>query len=436
MLKPLLLTASLAVATGSPTEAQAPAAYKRVSFAILEDYDKGADLREVAQDFAAMKALGVTTWRGSFGWDDYEPEPGRYDFDWLVRFVRLAADSGIDLRPYLAYTPEWAGAGGGADGAAWNDPPRDPAQFAAFADTLARTLRRFRNVKSYEIYNEENVPQWWEGTADAYALTLAAAARAIRAANPDAQVILGGFVWPDAKWLGTICDEHQLGRTFAIAPFHAYPETWTPPDVRVENYLSGEYRSEYLPTLHRACNNQPVWINELGYATTPGRSEAAQADWWVRAFGTFLADSAISHLGIYELKDLPPDQPVIGDAPNYHLGLMHVDRKPKLAYRTVQMLVRLMGPEKRIRVDRSRIVDIINGDSAALHASAFDRPDGIRVAFVWIERGQARVRIDPPAGTTRMTTYDLDGTPKQLPAAAPLTRAIQAGTPLIVEFRK
>ena len=163
-------------------------------------------------------------------------------------------------------------------------------------------------------------------------------------------------VYNEEKWLGTICEEHHLGRMFAIAPFHAYPETWTPPDVRVENYLSGAYRSEYLPILQSACNNQPVWINELGYATTPGRSEAAQADWWVRAFGTFLADSAVSHLGIYALKDLAPDQPVIGDAPNYHLGLMHVDRKPKLAYRTVQMLVRLMGPEKRIRVDRSRIV--------------------------------------------------------------------------------
>jgi len=64
MLKHLLLTASLAVATASPTQAQAPAAYKRVSFAILEDYDKGADLLVVARDFAAMKTLGVTTWRG------------------------------------------------------------------------------------------------------------------------------------------------------------------------------------------------------------------------------------------------------------------------------------------------------------------------------------------------------------------------------------
>jgi polysaccharide biosynthesis protein PslG len=63
---------------------------KRVSFAVLEDYDKGEDLAEVARDFELMRDLGVRTWRGSFGWDDYEPAPGRYDFAWLHRFADLA----------------------------------------------------------------------------------------------------------------------------------------------------------------------------------------------------------------------------------------------------------------------------------------------------------------------------------------------------------
>ena len=49
---------------------------KPISFAILEDYDKGDSLSEVVKDFALFKELGVPVWRGSFGWDDYEPEPG------------------------------------------------------------------------------------------------------------------------------------------------------------------------------------------------------------------------------------------------------------------------------------------------------------------------------------------------------------------------
>jgi hypothetical protein len=62
---------------------------KPVSFAILEDYDKGTDLHQIAGDFALFRELGVTNWRGSFGWDDYEPEPGQFDLEWLERFVRV-----------------------------------------------------------------------------------------------------------------------------------------------------------------------------------------------------------------------------------------------------------------------------------------------------------------------------------------------------------
>src|SRR5215207_6957289 len=97
---------------------------KPISFAILEDYDKGDSLSEVAKDFALFKELGVPMWRGSLGWDDYEPDPGQFDFAWLRQFAALADSTGISLRPYLGYTPQWAGRPG-KDDQAWNDPPRD-----------------------------------------------------------------------------------------------------------------------------------------------------------------------------------------------------------------------------------------------------------------------------------------------------------------------
>ncbi|HVQ47100.1 MAG TPA: hypothetical protein VMS62_09745, partial [Gemmatimonadales bacterium] len=56
---------------GSPTSSVAPhsragTVTKPVSFAILEDYDKGQDLREVARDFSRFRELGIVQWRGSF----------------------------------------------------------------------------------------------------------------------------------------------------------------------------------------------------------------------------------------------------------------------------------------------------------------------------------------------------------------------------------
>jgi hypothetical protein len=43
----------------------------------------------------------------------------------------------------------------------------------------------------------------------------------------DDQVIFGGMVYPDAKWVETACVTYRNDKNFDILPFHAYPETWT-----------------------------------------------------------------------------------------------------------------------------------------------------------------------------------------------------------------
>lgn len=411
----LAILVLLAGCSGPPAPSQPQARRaKPISFAILEDYDKGADLTEVARDFALFRQLGVTTWRGSFGWDDYEPEPGQYDFEWLRAFVRLAADSGIALRPYIGYTPAWA-AQGGSDDQAWNDPPADLDAWAAFVDTLARTLRDAPNVLSWEIYNEENVPLWWDGTVAEYNAVLSRAAVAIRAADPDAGIIMGGLVWPDAEFVEASCTTHDNDEAFDIAAFHAYPETWTPDSVIVENYLDAGYHEGYLPVIRAECGGKPIWINETGFATTPGRTEREQANWWARAFATFLADSAVQHIGIYEIKDLPTDQPVIGDAPNYHLGLTHADRRPKLAFHTVRMLVDLFDTGAITVADRELSVRLTEGDAEGLHHHLFERPDGVRILMVWHLSAPATVDVTIGRAGSAARAYALDGTSSPAP---------------------
>ena len=155
-----------------PFSPREPSGAKQVSFAILEDYDKGADLEEVARDFALMKELGIDVLRCSLGWDDYEPAPGHYDFAWLKEFVKLAARHGIKLRPYIGYTPQWAASRGSEDGMAWNNPPADYHTWHRFVYRLALTLRDYPNLLSYEIYNEQNARLWWDGSIDEYKETL------------------------------------------------------------------------------------------------------------------------------------------------------------------------------------------------------------------------------------------------------------------------
>lgn len=384
--------------------AAAAAFTKDVSFAILEDYDKGQDLREVERDFELMKELGVRTWRGGFGWDDYEPERDRYDFAWLHQFAELAARHGIELRPYVGDTPAWASAGG-SDDQAWNDPPARPAEWADFVRRLVTAMRRHPNVRSWEIYNKENVRLWWDGTAEQYAAVLAAGARAVREADPNAELLLGGLVWPDAVWVEWACGAARVD----VVPFHAYPEAWTPESVDVERYLDRGYRDSFVPAVRAQCGDPPIWINETGYATTEGRSERDQANWWARAFATFLADPDVEHLGISELKDLPPESTVIGGTPNYHLGLTRVDRTPKLAFHTVDLLTDLLDVGRLTVADGELGVRVSAGRAGALHHHLFVRPDGRQVLIVWDKHGAPTLDISLTRPGARVTEYTLDG---------------------------
>ena len=379
---------------------------KPISFAILEDYDKGDSLSEVAKDFALFKELGVPVWRGSFGWDDYEPEPGQFDFGWLRQFAALADSTGISLRPYLGYTPQWAGRPG-KDDQAWNDSPRDLNQWRRFVAAIAGALAAHPSVKSYEIYNEENVPLWWDGTLEDYAAVLGAGAEAVRATDPDAQVLLGGMVWPDLEWLDGTCEDGRA--PFDVLPFHAYPETWTPESVTVETYLGSDFEREFLDAADEQCGVKPVWINETGFATTPGKTERQQADWWVRAFATFLSARRVEHLGIYEIKDQRQDTPVIGDAPNYYLGLLRVDRSPKLAFHTVKMLLGLFGTDSITVADNELAVHVRQGAPRKLYHHLFVRPDGKQLIFAWARGASPTVDLRLTRSGRRVFSYSLDG---------------------------
>jgi polysaccharide biosynthesis protein PslG len=381
---------------------------KKISFAILEDYDKGEDLKEIAKDFELMKELEIDVLRCSFGWDDYEPVRGQYDFAWLREFVKLAAQHGIKLRPYIGYTPRWAGTAGSGDGVDWNNPPADYQAWYDFVYNLASALRGFPNVLSYEIYNEENSPQWWDGSIEEYKETLRQGARAVRAANPQAQVLLGGFVFPDVDWLRSIAQD-GYARYYDITPFHAYPETWTESDVVVENYLGRHYRESFVRDNKSLGEAEPIWINEMGFSATPDKTELQQANWWARAVSTFLADAHIEHIGVYEIKDLPLGKDAIGDKKNHYLGIARADRVKKLAFYTLDMLTDLLDVGTITTADGDVTITVSEGKPSELYRHLFKRPDGSQVLFIYDKSANPTVRARLRTRGATALKYELDG---------------------------
>ncbi len=379
---------------------------KSISYALLEDYNKGQDLSEIEADFKLMNTLGINTWRGSFGWDDYEPEKGHYDFTWLHQFASLAQQYGITLRPYIAYTAPWAADGGNSNDY-WSYPPKNVEDWYNFLYQLSLAMSVHPNIVSYEIYNEVDSTQWWNGTAAQYDAVLRRGAAAVNAGSPDAQVIMGGLVFPDYDWLNPICSDYRSGGSFQIAPFHAYPETWD--DSTVETYLDTQYYDWYIPELRFRCGNQPVWLNELGYATTLGKTRQMQAYWWARAYATFLADAHIQELGIYQIRDEPAGNPVIGGEANYHLGITTVKREPKEAYYTVGMLVQLLPQGTITTADGELTEAVTSGQAVEPYYHLFRRPDGHQIVFAYDKQGTPTVSLTLAAPGSTAVSYTLDG---------------------------
>ena len=388
--------------------------FKRVSFAVLEDYDKGDDLDDIAYDFALMNELDIDTMRCSFGWDDYEPVQGQYDFAWLEDFASLAEEYGIRLRPYIGYTPEWAGAAD-TDNVAWNNPPGDYQDWYNFVYQLASALSDHPNVLSYEIYNEMNLNLWWDGSVEQYMETLKQGAEAVHAADPDAQVILGGLAEPDYRWLRPLM-KSGYARYYDILPFHAYPETWGSASMTVEKFLGSEYHNQFLRDQEQYGEGEPIWINEMGYATTSSRSEEQQAHWWARAVSTFLADPAVEHIGVYEIKDLDPGVEAIGDDKNYYLGLTYRDRTKKLAFQTVDLLTDLLDTGTLAVVDSE--VEVIAEEESIeyLYYHLFKRPDGAQVLFVWDRVRDSTITLKLKTSGSSAEHFSIDGDSTPYPA--------------------
>ncbi|HEU5464430.1 MAG TPA: glycoside hydrolase, partial [Candidatus Binatia bacterium] len=147
-----------------------------------------------------------------------------------------------------------------------------------------------------------------------------------------------------------------------------------------------------------------------GFAVVPGRSERDQANWWARAVSTFLADPAVEHIGVYEIKDLPLGKETIGDEKNHFLGITRTDRTKKLAFHTVALLKNLLGQTAIAPADTDATVTLIAGAHGDLHHHLFKRADGKQVLFIYDKAAgpEVRVRLRQPGKAA--LRYELDGT--------------------------
>jgi hypothetical protein len=284
-------------------------------------------------------ALGAHWIRVFAPWNVLEPTAGAHPSNWLWTYDQLLATvpKGTKVILDVVGTPTWESGSQAA-----NAPPRNPADFATFLHFLA--ARWTGKVAAYEIWNEEDSPQWWAGAPDpaAYTRLLQSAYTAIKTTDPNAEVVLGGLTGNDYNFLEGVYQAGGKG-SFDAVGVHTdtacdinSPYTFLrDPDGRLEPDSFLGYREVHATELANG-DDKPIWMTEMSWRTTSatcsegefagqkagGVSEAQQAEYLDQGYHCLAEDPYVQVALWFPLQD---EGPVTS-------GLLRSNLTPKPAY--------------------------------------------------------------------------------------------------------
>ena len=232
-------------------------------------------------ELSGIKTLGTHWVRMFVEWSQLEPSRGSYNALWFTAYEKLYGElpAGTKVILDMVDTPSWET--GSSD---IYMPPASVSDFAAYMSYVAQRLGN--RVTAYEIWNEEDEPRWWTGAPDAvrYTQLLQAAYPAIKNANPNATVVLGGLTGNDYTFLQSVYQAGGKGYFDAVGV-----HTDTACDVLspyeflrgADNRMIADsflaYR-EVHQTMLANGDEKPIWMTETSWRTTSATcSEGAWA---------------------------------------------------------------------------------------------------------------------------------------------------------------
>ena len=294
---------------------------------------------------ARQREAGIGLIRQTFDWSTIETAPGRYDFAAYDRLVGDAAKAGIEILPLLFRPPEFRSAAPRVNPRRGTYPPRDFRDMAEFAQRLVERYGpdgRFwgehpetpaKPIRSWQVWNEPSFPVYWPAGPDPaeYTRLLEVTARAIRRADPEAEIVAAGL--PHSKHAVPVREfvvgMHEAGAEAAydVLAIHAYA-----PDAAGALRLVEDGRR----LLDDLGSDAQLWVTEFGWATQGPDSPfnvgtAGQA----RQIGDFIAGvverrEALGLRGLVYYKWTDTGRyPGGPDSFGLHSGLLRRDRTEK-----------------------------------------------------------------------------------------------------------
>jgi len=229
----------------------------------------------------ALNESGASWVRAEVYWGYSEPEnvaPDEYHWHWTDQILAASIDKDMHLVATIRKAPDWA--------APDEDAPINPANLVDFAEYVGELIERYDGdgindapyhpvILHWEIYNEPDAGprpdlNRWGAKGAEYAQMLQTIYPVVKAANPDAKILLGGLAydWFDdagGPFIRSFLDDvlaNGGGDYFDIMNFHAYSRNageWATQGVGIIEktaFIREKLRSYEL--------DKPIFITESG----------------------------------------------------------------------------------------------------------------------------------------------------------------------------
>jgi len=268
---------ALVLATGT-----ASAATHDVGFNVHQSLDTGVPV---------SVECGGSIVRIDFNWFQAEPSAGKYDWALFDGLIDGARAKGQRVLATIGYTPAWASAGN-VDG---KDTSNDVPKAGNYEKFVRAAVERYRDrVQHWELWNEPNLDQFFEGTPQQYVdLILKPGADAVHGACPSCKT-LGPDLATLASgkydvWMQTVLE--QAKDKLDIISGHVYADFPKVEDDTNPNFFSKleKHRVLKLPSggivfedplslrelmVKYGAGSKPFWMTETGETAKFG--DAAQ----------------------------------------------------------------------------------------------------------------------------------------------------------------
>jgi hypothetical protein len=320
----LLLVAALVVAT--------PAAAVQLGVGAEPTQSSGPDLANPSTA-AAIAALHPARVRHDIQWSALEPASGQYDASVIAGlrsvFANLAAQ-GIAVDVVIFDTPAWAQNGAANP----NGAPANPQDYANFMGYIAGQFKGV--VSSYATWAGPDSSGAFSGSLATYMQMQKLAYGAIKAADPNATVLLGmlyGYDYPYVQQYLAAGGGGSFDGISVNADLACGGSPYSP--HKSADGMISRYSFLGFTSLHAVAPTSPIWISEFGWSTTascnPPISEAQQASYLQQAVHCLSTVPYVPVAEWYELQDLGT-----ADTPDNRFGLLRPDFSQKPAFSALQ----------------------------------------------------------------------------------------------------